>query len=187
MNSRGLSEGCKWLEMFEDVRAVIFCIALSDYDQLWAQGTGPLCNKMLLSRDLFEGVLRHPSFIDTPFLLFFNKYDAFEEKIGQVPLRVCEWFGDFSPVRLHNSSQSLAQQAYYYVAMKFKDLYASITGRKLYVCQTKARDRSTVGEAFKYIREVLKWDDEKDSKFCGAADESFFSTELSSSPYIRPE
>ncbi|KAH9618973.1 hypothetical protein KSS87_010617 [Heliosperma pusillum] len=181
IKSSGLQDGFKWLEMFEDVRAVIYCVALSDYDVLWENGIDSLSNKMLASKQMFESFLKHPSLRDIPFVLLLNKYDVFEEKISRVPLTTCNWFQDFCPVNPQGSSQSLAQQAYYYVAVKFKELYADIKGQKLYVWPTKALERSSVDEAFKFVHEVFKWDDVKEEHIYGLnGDESFYSTELSS-------
>lgn len=186
---RGTNEGSKWLEMFEDARAIIFCIDLSDYDQHGEPVHGKnksFVNKIMQSKELFETTVRQPYFRDTPFVLVLNKYDLFEDKINRVPLSVCEWFRDFCPLRTSHNNQSLAHQAYYYIAKKFKDLYSSITDRKLFVWQTKARDRPTVDEAFKYVREVLRWEDEKDDNYF-IEDSNYTTTELSSSPFIRHE
>ncbi|CAN6294024.1 unnamed protein product [Urochloa humidicola] len=181
INSKGLHGGMRCLEMLEGVRAIIFCISLADYDQMWVQGSGEFCNKMVASRDMFEDVISHPSFEDTTCVLLLNKYDSFEVKVNRVPLTVCDWFADFSPVKPHHTHQSLASHAYYYIALKFKDLYSSICNRKLFVFQTRALERKTVDDAFRYIREVLRWDDVKNSDAFGSVEDSLCSMDMSSS------
>ena len=83
-------------------------------------------------------------FRDTPFILLLNKYETFEDKINGVPLTVCEQFKDLTPVEAQHNNQLLDHQAYYYVAMKFKDIYASLSSHKLFIWKMKARNCSIV-------------------------------------------
>lgn len=188
VHARGLGENCKWLEMFEDVGMVIFCVSLSDYDQLSLDGNGCLTNKMILSRKFFETIVTHPTFDQMDFLLILNKVDQFEEKVEQVSLTQCEWFSDFHPVISRhrsssnsnsiNHSPSLGQLASHYIAVKFKRLYSSLTGRKLYVSLVKGLEPDSVDAALKYAREILKWNEERPN--FSVSEYSIYSTEASS-------
>ncbi|KAJ9170780.1 hypothetical protein P3X46_018860 [Hevea brasiliensis] len=189
VHARGLGENCKWLEMFEDVGMVIFCVALSDYDQYAVDGNGCSTNKMLMSRRFFESIVTHPTFDQMDFLLLLNKFDLLEEKIERVPLTECEWFDDFHPViSRHKSSgnrnsincnPSIGQLVFHYVAVKFKKLYASLTGKKLYVSLVRGLEPDSVDGALKYAREILKWEEERPN--FSLSEYSFYSNEAS--PY----
>ncbi|XAR73930.1 hypothetical protein NMG60_11008063 [Bertholletia excelsa] len=190
VQARGLGENCKWFNMFEDVRIVIFCVALSDYDQYTTDGDGAPVNKMLLSKKFFESIVTHPTFDQMDFLLILNKFDLFEEKIERVPLSECDWFDDFHPVLSRhrfnrnsnsnsiNNSPSLGQLAFHYIAVKFKRLYSSLTDRKLYVALVKGLQSKSVDGALKYVREILKWDEER--RNFNLSEYSIYSTEASS-------
>ncbi|KAJ6678508.1 EXTRA-LARGE GUANINE NUCLEOTIDE-BINDING PROTEIN 1 [Salix viminalis] len=187
VHARGLGENCKWLEMFEDVGMVIFCVSMSDYDQFTVDGNGMSTNKMMQSRKFFESIVTHPTFEQMDFLLILNKFDLFEEKIEQVPLTQCDWFDDFHPVisshRPNNNSNSincspsLGQLGAHYLAVKFKRLYSSLTGRKLYASVVKGLEPDSVDSALKYAREILKWDEEKPN--FSLSEYSMYSTEAS--------
>ncbi|XP_021738523.1 extra-large guanine nucleotide-binding protein 1-like [Chenopodium quinoa] len=167
--AKSLGKNCKWLEMFEDVNIVLFCVSLIDYDEYEVDSSGKLTNKMLLSKRLFESIISHPTYKDMNFLLILNKFDLLEEKIEQVPLTQCEWFQDFNPVfsrhqstrRSGNNVAPLAQRACHYIGAQFKRLFKSLTGRKLYVCPVAALEPDNVDNALKYAREILRWEDDK--------------------------
>ncbi|XP_009399100.2 extra-large guanine nucleotide-binding protein 1 isoform X2 [Musa acuminata AAA Group] len=187
VHSKGLGENCKWLDMFDDVQIVVFCVAITDYDEYYEDSNGVVMNKMMESRRLFECIASHPTFEQKDFLLILSKFDLLEQKIDMSPLTSCEWFDDYSPVvSRHPQSKTSrgvpigatkAQQAFQYIAVKFKRLFFSMTRRKLYVVQANGLDSDSVDAALRYSREIIKWEEDR---FVGGTIESMYSTEPSS-------
>ncbi|KAF5890441.1 guanine nucleotide-binding protein G(i) subunit alpha-1, partial [Clarias magur] len=81
------SERKKWIHCFEGVTAIIFCVALSDYDLVLAEDEE--MNRMHESMKLFDSICNNKWFTDTSIILFLNKKDLFEEKIKRSPLTIC--------------------------------------------------------------------------------------------------
>jgi len=80
------SERRKWIHCFDSVTAVIFCVALSEYDQTLREDDTQ--NRMKESLLLFDEVCNSHWFRNTTFILFLNKTDLFKEKIQRVDLRI---------------------------------------------------------------------------------------------------
>ena len=94
------SERRKWMHCFQEVTAVIFCVAMSEYDQkLYEDET---TNRMHEALKLFKDICNTKWFAETAIILFLNKKDLFEKKIKKVPLKTC--FPDYSGIFLYFSS-----------------------------------------------------------------------------------
>jgi hypothetical protein len=51
------SERKKWIHCFESVTSIIFCTALSEYDQVLLEEKNQVCSHSLFSRSTFRAVL----------------------------------------------------------------------------------------------------------------------------------
>ncbi|XP_027356377.1 extra-large guanine nucleotide-binding protein 1-like [Abrus precatorius] len=168
VHPKSLGMKCKWLDMFEDTDVVLFSVALTDYDEYTIDNNGVATNKILVAKHLFENIITHRIFNNKKFLLILTKFDLLEKKIERVPLTKCEWFSDFHPVISHNHKKAsigkhsnhppLAQRAFQYIAMKFKRLFNSFTGQKLFVSMVSGLEPGSVDEALRYAREVMAWE-----------------------------
>lgn len=85
------SERRKWVQVFENVTTVIFCVALSEYDQLLAED--PRQNRLLESFQLFDKIIHSWWFQNASCVLFLNKSDIFRRKLQHVPLS--RYFPDY--------------------------------------------------------------------------------------------
>ena len=73
------SERKKWIHCFENVTAVLFVVAISEYDQtLFEDGT---VNRLQEALTLFDSICNSAWFIKTSIVLLLNKIDRFREKI----------------------------------------------------------------------------------------------------------
>ncbi|KAH7920636.1 guanine nucleotide binding protein, alpha subunit [Leucogyrophana mollusca] len=83
------SERKKWLHCFESVTSIIFCTALSEYDQVLLEEknqAGGSLSRMAESLLLFESVVNSRWFLRKSIILFLNKINVFKAKLPKVPL-----------------------------------------------------------------------------------------------------
>mmetsp|Transcript_24138 Transcript_24138/g.26804 ORF Transcript_24138/g.26804 Transcript_24138/m.26804 type:complete len:310 (-) Transcript_24138:171-1100(-) len=78
------SERRKWLHCFEDVSAIVYFVALNEYDMKLEEDER--VNRMRESLELFLEISSSKWFNKTPFIMFLNKSDLFREKVKEVPL-----------------------------------------------------------------------------------------------------
>jgi len=81
------SERRKWLHCFDSVTAILYFVAMNEYDMLLREDE--TSNRMVDSIALFEGVCNSPWFKDVTFILLLNKTDLFRQKIDHIDLKVC--------------------------------------------------------------------------------------------------
>jgi len=90
------SERRKWLDCFDNVDAVLFVAALSEYDQKLAEARRT--NRMLEALELFRSVCNNRAFSNsqTSIMLFLNKKDVFAEKILYSDIAAQPEFKDYA-------------------------------------------------------------------------------------------
>jgi len=75
------SERKKWIHCFENVTAVLFCIAISAFDQTLYEDN--ITNRMHESLKLFQEICTSKWFSSTSLVLFLNKSDIFKFKLAE--------------------------------------------------------------------------------------------------------
>uniref|UniRef100_A0A4W6CIJ3 Guanine nucleotide binding protein (G protein), alpha inhibiting activity polypeptide 3 n=1 Tax=Lates calcarifer TaxID=8187 RepID=A0A4W6CIJ3_LATCA len=138
------SERKKWIHCFEGVTAIIFCVALSDYDLVLAEDEE--MNRMHESMKLFDSICNNKWFTLTSIILFLNKKDLFEEKISRSPLTICypEYSGGHS-----------YEEAAAYIQCQFEDLNKRKDTKEIYTHFTCATDTKNVQFVFDAVTDVI--------------------------------
>ncbi|KAJ1723398.1 guanine nucleotide-binding protein subunit alpha [Coemansia sp. RSA 2703] len=85
------SERKKWIHCFENVTAILFLVAISEYDQVLIEDD--TVNRMQEALTLFDSICNSRWFVKTSIILFLNKMDIFREKLPHSPMK--KYFPDF--------------------------------------------------------------------------------------------
>jgi len=81
------NERKKWINCFDDVKAILFLVSLAGYDQVMFEDSTK--NRMHEELELFDQITHYDIFKNTPIFLLLNKKDLFETMIQQKDLSTC--------------------------------------------------------------------------------------------------
>lgn len=141
------NERKKWMHCFQNVTAVLFVTAISEYDQkMFEDETEP---RMKDSLSIFQEICdkkKISAFEDTPIMLFLNKIDLFEEKLPRVPLTVC--FPEYK------GAADNVDQAVDYIKQQFLKLNGN-KNRMIYCHPTCATDTDNVTFVFRSVTSII--------------------------------
>jgi len=133
----------KWIHCFENVTAVLFVAAISEYDQMLYEDES--VNRITEALNLFEEICNSRWFQDTSMILMLNKRDLFAEKIQKVSIRVC--FPEYEGKDTYDES-----------AKYMKDVFESknkTQTKQVYTHVTCATDTDNVAAVFNAVKDII--------------------------------
>jgi len=148
------SERKKWIHCFEGVTAIIFIVAMSEYDLTLAEDQE--MNRMMESMKLFDSICNNKWFTETSIILFLNKKDLFEEKIKKSALTIC--FPEYT------GGANNYEEAAAYIQLQFENLNKKKDTKEIYSHFTCATDTNNVQFVFDAVTDVIIKNNLKD---CG--------------------
>lgn len=137
------SERRKWIHCFQNVTAIVFFVALSEYDMTLVEDRN--VNRMHESLALFRDIINSKWFTETALILFLNKKDLFKIKILEKDLTVC--FPDYKGGKNYSAAAKYIEQQFLQTAPEWR--------KEIYVHRTCATDRGNIEFVFKAVREIL--------------------------------
>lgn len=75
----------KWIHVFQNVTAVVYVCAISEYDEFLFEDRS--MNRMVESLNLFEEMVNHEDLSKSGMILYMNKADIFKRKIAHIPIK----------------------------------------------------------------------------------------------------
>jgi len=136
------SERRKWLHCFDSVDAVLFCVSMSEYDQVLREDDKQ--KRMTESMLLFDEICNCHSFRNTTFILFLNKIDLFQIKLAKVDLSVC--FPNYTGGQNFEAAAAFVRSRFLELNHSPHDIYPHLT------C---ALDTANIDFVFRAIKELL--------------------------------
>lgn len=135
------NERKKWIHCFDNVTAVIFVAAISEYDEYLYEDRTTL--RMHESLALFKEIANAEWFKSMSLVLFLNKVDIFEEKIKTKNIDVC--FPEYKgPMEKDTAAR--------YVQEQFE---AAAGDRAFYTHLTCATDPNSMKNVFRSVRDIV--------------------------------
>eukprot|EP00924_Labyrinthula_sp_SR-Ha-C_P005125 maker-scaffold_1-snap-gene-22.61-mRNA-1 protein AED:0.01 eAED:0.01 QI:137/1/1/1/1/1/2/133/370 len=150
------NERKKWIHCFDNVTAVIFVGAISEYDQVLYEDKSQ--NRLVEAVDLFDEICNSKWFQETSMILFLNKRDLFEVKFLQrkVPLNITglPFFESAPQIDWESTQQADAvSQAHEWIVNQF--LTKNQTEKEIYFHITCATDTENVKTVFDACKDII--------------------------------
>ncbi|KAJ3429071.1 guanine nucleotide-binding protein g(o) subunit alpha [Anaeramoeba flamelloides] len=136
------NERKKWIHCFEGLHALIFCTAISEYDQVLYEDENQ--NRMTESLHLFDEICNMKWFERSSILLFLNKIDIFKEKINKIKLQ------NYFP----NYNGNNYDEATGYIKEKFLERNKNVN-KRIYTFFTCATDSTHFKQVFEATRDSI--------------------------------
>jgi GTPase SAR1 family protein len=142
------SERRKWLPLFNDITAIIYLVALNEYEMFLEEDN--VTPRLDESLQLFQRLSGSQWLRKASIILFFNKYDIFQERIKERPLKGC--FEDYEEFEKKYPNMTELEKSCLFMKEKFISVF---NGSRLYMFFTCALDTDNCQKVFLAVRDTI--------------------------------